>query len=407
MFMRKSVFVVLVSLFLSLQSHGAAESTSGIRWVGTWSTSVMPAEGGFRVHAFSGVTLREIAHISIGGKQIRIRFTNEFGRDPLTITDAHVAISESGSSVRSGTDHAITFGGSATVEIPPGSAIMSDPVNFEVSPQSDVAVSFFLPPQVMRAETFHDFANQDNFAANGDVAAMASLPQSNALPSWYFLDGIEVPASDRGCAIVALGDSITDGAHSTRNANRRWPDVLAGRLLQDHSLGQVSVLNEGIGGNRVVNDGYGPSALARLNRDLLAQDGVRYLIVLEGINDIGRLARLQGPEDEITAGQLELGLSQIADIAHQHGIKAIGATLTPYLGASYYSDKGEQIRKAVNDWIRNSGTFDNVIDFDRITSDPGNPGQFNPAYESGDHLHPSDAGYKAMGDGIDLKLFAK
>jgi len=232
------------------------------------------------------------------------------------------------------------------------------------------------------------------------------LPQPMTLTSWYFLDGIEVPAAEGDRAIVALGDSITDGAHSTLNANRRWPDVLAARLLEKSSLGKVSVLNEGIGGNRVVNNGYGPSAVTRLDRDVLGQDGVRYVIVLEGINDIGRLQRLQTPDDEITAQQLKIGLSRIADAAHQHGIKAIGATLTPFGGAGYYSDKGEQIRKELNDWIRKSGIFDGVIDFDKITADPLNPNQFNPLYDCGDHLHPNDAGYKAMGEGIDLSLFA-
>ena len=406
MFTRLSVFVVFCVLTQAAHLQYAEEPSARPLWLGTWSTSAMGADGGFRVHVFSGTTLREIAHISAGGKKVRVRFTNEFGSDPLTIADAHVAASDGGASIKTGTDHSLTFDGSSTVKIPPGSVLFSDPVSFEASPQSDVAISLYLPPQIMRSETFHDFADQDNFAVNGDVAGAVSLTQPTTLSSWYFVDGIEVPASEGSRAIVALGDSITDGAHSTRNANRRWPDVLASRLLADRSLEQVSALNEGIGGNRVVNDGYGPSALARLDRDVLAQDGVRYVIVLEGINDIGRLARLQAPDDEISAQQLEMGLARIADAAHQHGIKAIGATLTPYGGASYYSDKGEQVRKEFNDWIRKSGTFDGVIDFDKITADPQNPNQFNPLYDSGDHLHPSDDGYKAMGEGIDLRLFA-
>jgi lysophospholipase L1-like esterase len=183
--------------------------------------------------------------------------------------------------------------------------------------------------------------------------------------------------------------------------------VLAARLKQEHGLEHVSVLNEGIGGNRVLNEVAGPSALSRLDRDVLAQDGVKYLIILESINDIGHLAHPAAPEDDITTAQLEFGLKQIADAAHQHGIKVYGATLTPYGGANYYSDKGEQIREDVNNWIRTSGTFDGVIDFDQITRDPANPTHFNPADDSGDHLHPGDDGYKAMGSGIDLKLFEK
>jgi lysophospholipase L1-like esterase len=351
------------------------------------------------------VTLRKIAHVSNGGQQVRVRFTNEFGLDGLTIGDAHVALSAGGSTIKDGTDHAFTFGGASIVRIPPGAAMYSDPVALAVPPLSDVAVSFYLPSQVMRGETFHSFADQDNFVVDGDVAGATALPSPTSLRSWYFFDGIDVNAVGGARAVVTLGDSITDGAASTANTNRRWPDVLAARLKQEPGLENVSALNEGIGGNRVLNDVAGPSALARLDRDVLAQDGVRYVIVLESINDIGRLARLTAPEDDVTAQLLEQGLKQIADAAHQHGIKAFGATLTPYGGAGYRSDKGEQVREEVNNWIRTSGTFDGVIDFDQITRDPQGPDRFNPLYDSGDHLHPSDAGYKAMGEGIDLKLF--
>lgn len=375
--------------------------------MGTWATAPMLAEGGYHVYPFSGTTLREIAHVSTGGAQIRIRFTNEFGLDQLLIKDAHVALSAGGAEIKEGTDHALTFGGAPSVSIPPGAVMYSDPVALEVSPLTNVAVSFYLPSQVMRAETYHPFADQDNFMAGGDEAGAASLMQPITLESWYFFDGIDVQGVEGSRAVVAFGDSITDGAHSTRNGNDRWPDVLAARLQQDHSLEAIGVLNEGIGGNRVLNDGTGPSALARLDRDVLSQNGVRYVIVLESINDLGRFKRPTAPEDEVTAEQLEQGLKQIADEAHEHGIKAIGATLTPYGGAGYYSDKGEQAREAINDWIRTSGTFDAVVDFDKITRDAQNPNQFNPLYDSGDHLHPNDAGYKAMGDGIDLALFGR
>jgi lysophospholipase L1-like esterase len=365
----------------------------------------MAATAGFSVHPFASTTLREIAHLSSGGQQIRIRFTNEFGLDPLTISDAHVAVSAGSGTITAGTDHAITFGGSSTGRIPAGAAIYSDPVAMTVQPLSDVAVSFYIPLQVMRSETYHASAFQDNYIVNGDVAGSESLSQATPVTSWYFFDGIDVDAAQGSRAIVTLGDSITDGAHSTPNTNRRWPDVLAARLKQEHGLEQVSVLNEGIGGNRVLNEVAGPNALARLDRDVLAQDGARYVIVLESINDIGRFGKPQAPEDQVTAEQLEQGLKQIADAAHEHGIKAFGATLTPYQGANYFSAAGETAREAINNWIRDSGVFDGVIDFDQITRDPANPTQFNPMYDSGDHLHPSDAGYKAMGDGIDLKLF--
>jgi len=367
----------------------------------------MLADGGFNVRPFSGTTLREIVHISAGGAQIRVRFTNAFGTDPLTISDAHVALSSGNAAIQPGVDHAITFGGATPVNIPPGAELFSDPIALAVQPLSDLVVSFYLPSQVMRAETYHSFAAQDNFIANGDVSAAPDLPDATKIFSWYFLDGIDVQAVDDSRAIVTLGDSITDGALSTHNANHRWPDVLAARLNQDPNLKNVSVLNVGIGGNRVLNEVTGPSALSRLDRDVLSQSGVRYVIVLEGINDIGRLAHLQTPWDDITAAQLEMALKQIADAAHEHGIKAIGATLTPIGGSGHYSDKGEQIREAVNDWIRNSGAFDGVADFDKATQDPANPTHFNPADDSGDHLHPKDEGYAAMTAAIDLSLFAK
>ncbi|UWZ82420.1 SGNH/GDSL hydrolase family protein [Occallatibacter riparius] len=374
-------------------------------WVGTWATSPMGVTEGWSMKVFSGTTVREIVHISAGGAQVRVRFTNEFSPDPLTLRDAHVAVSAGGGAVKDGTDHPVTFGGATSVRIAPGAAIYSDPVAMEAAPLSDLAISFYVPAQTMRAETFHGFADQDGWIAQGNVSGAATLPSPTKLTSWYFISGVDVPATEGSKAIVMLGDSITDGALSTANANRRWPDVLAGRLNQERGMEHVSVLNEGIGGNRVLNEGFGPSAISRFDRDVLAQNGAKYLVVLEGINDIGRLQRLSGPEDEITAETMEFGLKQIVDAAHLHGLKVYGATLTPYGGAGYSTDKGEQIREAVNQWIRTSGTFDGVIDFDQITRDPQNPNRFNPLYDSGDHLHPNDAGYKAMGEGIDLKLF--
>lgn len=397
--------VLLLSAVLLVAGPAEARGESHPQWVGTWATSPMLAENTFRICDFSGMTLREIVHVSAGGDQVRIRFTNEFGKDPLVLQDVHVAVSAGGDAIQAGTDHALTFGGDKSVRVTAGAIAYSDPVTMTLAPMTNLAVSFYIPSQVMRQETFHDFADQENYRVSGDVAGAASLTDAKKMESWYFLDGVDVAWTKGARAIVTLGDSITDGAHSTVNGNARWPDVLAARLQQAHGMEHVGVLNEGIGGNRVLNDGYGPSALARLDRDVLAQSGAQSVIVLESINDIGRFHRMLGPEDEVTAEQLEQGLKQIADTAHEHGMKAYGATLTPYGGAGYWSEKGEQVREAVNDWIRTSGTFDGVIDFDKITRDPANPTRFNPAYDSGDHLHPGDAGYKAMGEGIDLKLF--
>lgn len=385
----------------------AAQSAARTAWVGTWAASPMVAQGN-AMKPFTLTTLRQIVHISNGGDQVRIRFSNAFGTDSLAIADVHVAVSAGGSSIKEGTDHAVTFGGAATIRLAPGAEIYSDAVPLAVAPLSDLAISIFFPNQVMRAETYHQLGLQTNYLVNGDQSGAATLSDATKLNSWYFLDGVDVPAVEGSRAIVTVGDSITDGALSTPDSNQRWPDLLAVRLKQEHGLENVAVLNQGISGNRVLNEGAGPSAVARIDRDVLAQDGVKYVIVLDSINDIGRLAsKFLAPEDDITAANLEFGLQQIADAAHLHGIKAYGATLTPYGGAGYSSDRGEQTREAVNDWIRNSGVFDGVVDFDKITQDPANPTHFNPAYDSGDHLHPNDAGYKAMADGIDLKLFAK
>ena len=408
MFKHCSLVFAIAALVSAPLAPSRAQSVPQPQWVGTWATAPMLADGPMAMRMLSGVTLREIAHISIGGAQVRIRFTNEFGLDPLAIADAHIALSAGGGQIQPASGHAITFGGANTVNVPPGAAIFSDPVAFEVAPLSDVAVTFYLPPQVMRAETYHGFAIQNNYIAMGDVAAAQELPSPATTFSWYFLDGIDVAAAPGSRAIVAFGDSITEGALSTPNANHRWPDILAARLQADPNLKNVSVLNAGIGGNRVLNENTGPSAVSRIDRDILGQSGVRYVIVLESINDIGRLGgRFLAPQDNITAEQLEWGLQQIVGAAHEHGIEVIGATLTPYGATSGYSEKGEQVREAVNNWIRSSGAFDAFVDFDNITRDPANPTRFSAAADSGDHLHPGDAGYKAMGDAIDLSLFAK
>lgn len=401
----KMVCLTAVALVLSASGLLDAQVTSNVRWVGTWAASPMAVNDGASRHPFCGVTLREIAHVSIGGAQIRVRFTNEFGDDPLTIGDAHVALSAGESSIKDGTDHVLTFGGAATVRIPAGAVMYSDPVSLDVPALSDVAVSFYVPSQNMRSETYHDLAEQTNYVTDGDVAGSAQLSQAKKLDHWYFLDGIDVAAVRGSYAVVTLGDSITDGWQSTPNGNNRWPDVLAARLRANAGTEHVGVLNEGISGNRVLNFEAGPSAMARFDRDVLAQDGVRWMVVLESINDIGRWHDLRNPDDAVTAEQLEQGLRQLVERAHEHGIKVIGAPLTPYGGAGYYSEKGEQIREAVNNWIRTSGTFDAVVDFDKVTRDPQNPTRFNPEDDSGDHLHPGPAGYKAMGSAIDLKLF--
>jgi lysophospholipase L1-like esterase len=379
----------------------------GSNWVGTWAASPLSEAVNPGQPAPGNSTYRNIVHISLGGNAVRVQLTNEFGTAPLTVGAAHIAASVGGGSIQPDSDHALTFNGRPTVEIPAGAFVVSDPVNLQTAPLSDLAVSVYLPEQHINTTTCHPFGDSTNYILKGDATAAATADNSSPIYSWCFVKGIDVSttAADKAAAIVTFGDSITDGAASIRDANHRWPDVLAARLQADKLTAHLSILNQGIGGNRVLHDGAGPSALARFDRDVIAQSGVKYLIILEGINDIGRLKAPHELGDNITADDLIFGLSQLVTRAHQHGIKVFGATLTPYMGAGYSSPAGEQVRQAYNQWIRTSGVFDGVIDFDKITQDPAHPDTLLPDYDSGDHLHPKDAGYKAMGDAIDLSLF--
>jgi lysophospholipase L1-like esterase len=285
--------------------------------------------------------------------------------------------------------------------------MVSDAAALKVAALSDVAVSLFVPDQVVTIPTYHASALSTQYMVAGNAVGVASLTDAKTNASWYFLKGIDVQADSSAGAVVAFGDSITDGARSTKDKNARWPDVLAARLQADKKTAKLGVINEGIGGNRILNDVTGPSALARFDRDVLAQDGVKYLVILEAINDIGHMAVVHEPHDVVTADQLIAGYTQMIERAHVHGIRVIGATLTPYIGAKYQNADGEVMRETLNQWIRTTKMLDGVVDFDKATADPAKAGVFLPADDGGDHLHPSDAGYKAMGESIDLKLFTK
>jgi lysophospholipase L1-like esterase len=388
----------------------ATAATPPDHWVGTWAASPMAAKNPtakFGAEGETGTTLREIVHISLGGGSIRVVLTNEFGLDPLTIGAAQVALSPGGSGITAGTGAPLTFGGKASIVIPPGALMVSDPVTLKVAPLSNLAVSIFLPDQPINQLTLHSFADQTNYLTAGNSVTAASLEAPQEFFSWDFLKGIDVLSDKNAASIVTFGDSITDGALSTRNANARWPDVLARRLQADKKTNKLGVLNEGIGGNRILHDTTGPSALARFDRDVIAQPGVKYVVIMESINDIGHATDPNKPYDVVTAQDLIVGIGQLATRAHSHGIKVIGATLTPFVGAKYQSTEGEAMRQAINQWIRTTNQLDGVIDFDKLTTDPTHPGMFLPLDDSGDHLHPGDAGYKAMGESIDLKLFTK
>jgi lysophospholipase L1-like esterase len=344
-----------------------------------------------------------------------VRLTNTFGTRPLTVGAAHIAIEGAGADIVPGSDRQLTFGGRRAVTIAKGAEVYSDPVALAVGAEQHLAVSLYVPG-ASGPTTWHALAVQTNYVSTpgnhtGDPTGSAF---TTTVMSWFWLDGVDVVAGGLDRAVVTLGDSITDGFASTVNADDRWPNFLARRLLALPADHHVSVLDEGISGNRVLHNApcCGVSALARLNRDVLAQDGVRWVILLEGINDIG-FSGLTGPETaphtNVSAAQIIAGYKQIIIQVHSKRLKIYGATLTPFKGTTfpgYYTPAGERKREAVNHWIRTSGAFDAVIDFDKAIRDPADPLRMLPNYDSGDHLHPNDAGYAAMADAINLALFS-
>jgi lysophospholipase L1-like esterase len=390
-------FVFIVAALVFAGEHQSSRRAD--RWVGTWSAS---PQTGFFATDFNNQSLRMVVHTSVGGDRLRVRLSNAFGSQPLAITATHVGIRTSGAAIVVGSDRAVTFSGSSAVTIPPGALAVSDAVILPVPALSDLAVSIFLSANAGPATT-HNLRGISYVAAGDATASESPGPYTEVLPVWFFLTGVEVSASKQiDEAIVALGDSITDGDGSTPDSNSRWPDVLARRLISHHF--RISMLNEGIAGNCILHDFIGPNALARFDRDVLGQTEVRFVIVLEGINDIGTSSTL----GDLTADEIIAGLQQLVRRAHARDLKIFGATLTPFEGTTipgYFSLQGEMKRETINEFIRTSGTFDDVIDFDKVVRDPSHPTQLLPAYDSGDHLHPNDAGYKAMGGSVDLSLF--
>jgi lysophospholipase L1-like esterase len=380
----------------------AASPAAAERWLPTWSpsqsaTPARPSAGTVdRVPTYVNTTIRQIVHTSIGGDRVRIRISNEYGDRPLTIGAARIAVRSSGSTIDSTTDRAITFGGKPTIVMRAGAVITSDPLVYAVPQLGDLAISFFLPDSA-RTSTRHALAVQTTYVSrNGNQVSSRTFAADTTMRSWLFLTAVEVTNPRVVGTVVAVGNSITDGFGATPDSNRRWPDVLARRLLSS-SEPRRAVVNAGISGNRVLSPGAGPSLLSRFDRDVLMQPGVTHVILLEGINDISGSAT-----DGTTADDLIFAHRQLVDRAHERGIVIIGATLTPFARAP---DDREAKRQALNEWIRHGGAYDAVIDFDAVTRDPANPRRLLPLYDSGDQLHPSDAGYQAMAGAIDLALF--
>jgi lysophospholipase L1-like esterase len=382
-------------------------------WIASWAAAQQIPEPGNALapEDLRDATVRQIFHLSTGGAAIRVHLSNAFGIEALHFTAVHVArpLSPAGAEIDAKTDRVLTFAGKPDVTIPPGADLVSDPLDFAVAPSSDLAVTFHLDA-APAGETGHPGSRATSYYVHGDATGAAALADAKHVDHWFQVAEIDVEAGPSAGVVVALGDSITDGHGATTNGNDRWTDVLARRLHERAETPNVGVANEGIGGNHLLTDGLGPNALARFDRDVLAPAGVRWVIVFEGVNDLGGLARLgevPAAEHAALVERVLAAYSQIIVRAHAHGLRVYGATITPYIGSDYYhpGPLSEADRQAVNAWIRAAGHFDAVIDFDAVVRDPQNPGHLLPAFDCGDHLHPSPAGYKAMGNAVPLELF--
>jgi lysophospholipase L1-like esterase len=418
-FGKRALRGLAVSIALSIAASSAAAWSAPpttapppAAWTGSWASAQMVpnAKDALPSADLTGATLRQTLRLSIGGDQIRVRLSNVFGTEPLRLMSVHVARAVAAGSARidPATDRALAFSGASEVTIPAGAEYLSDPIAFPATPLTSLAVSLRFAGAPAQ-QTSHPGSRTTSWIAAGDQVAAADLPGAKAVDHWYHLSGVDVlrPAGE---SVVTFGDSITDGYGVTTNGDNRWPDGLAARLQADPRTRGVGVLNLGIGGNRLLLDGTGPNAMARFERDVLAQSRVKSVIVLEGVNDLGTLTRDQPVSAEAHAdlvARIIAAYEQMIQRARQRGVRIYGATIMPYGGSAYYHPDAANARdrQAINAWIRTPGHFDAVIDFDAVMRDPAQPDRLLPAYDSGDHLHPSIAGYKVMADAVPLDLF--
>ena len=397
---------------------GPARAAGGEPWITTWAATPAPrwAEelpAPFNVPEVLGdQTVRQIARISVGGNQLRVVLSNEFGTRPVTIGAASVALSAGGSAVDPASVKALTFGGQASAVIPPGAPLVSDPVDLAVKPLSSVAVSFYLPKRTGITSVHWDGAQTGYISGAGDKTMAPDFKADSTSKSRLLLSRIMTTAKPDSSAIVFFGDSITDGACSTADTNNRWPDHIAERL-QAEGHPDVAVVNEAYSGDRVLTNGMGTNALSRFDISVLSHPRVATVVMMMGINDIGwpGAGAITPSDPEPTAQDVIAGYKQIIERAHAHGIRFVAVTLTPFVNtfsgtplAGYYTPEKEKLREDVNAWIRSNAMADGVIDFDKVVEDPANPKHINPAYDCGDHLHPNDTGYQAMAKAVDLTV---
>jgi lysophospholipase L1-like esterase len=399
---------------LILLAAALAWSPAQAKWVASWGSAQLKAEGDTALPdaALTDATLRQIVRLSLGARSLRVRISNAFGTEPLVIGAAHVARSDGSITARlAGPGAPLLFDGKPAVTIPAGAEYLSDPVALDVPALSSLAISLHLP-RAPKGLTSHPGARSASYYLAGDHTADSDLPGATTMERWYLITGVEIDAPAKAGTVVAFGDSITDGRGSTTNGNDRWPDLLANRLQQSARSRHLGVVNMGIGGNRMLLDGLGPNALARFERDVLARPGVRTVILLEGVNDLGTLTREKpatAEEHRALVERMITGYRQFIAKAHGHNIRVVGATIMPFGDFDYYhpTAENEADRQAVNRWIRTSGAFDGVVDLDAATRDPARPDRLLAAYDGGDHIHPSPAGYRAMAAAIDLKVLGR
>jgi lysophospholipase L1-like esterase len=403
---------------LSVFGSGARQPAG--HWVDTWVSMPQLTEPGNMPPApftqpnlvLADSTVRQTIHVSVGGRVLRLRFSNAFGGAALPITRVSVALPAGGqagvSAIQPGSSRPVTFFGRPSVVVPMGAQVVSDPLDFRLVPQANITVTTYLAAgQASTNITSHPGSRTTTYLLAGDQVEAADLPAATPIAHWYFLSGAEVLASPATAAVVMLGDSLTDGRGSTTNGNNRWPDQLLAWLQTHPGTAGIAVVNEAAGGNRVLNDGLGPNALARLDRDVLAQSGVRWLFVFEGVNDIGTAPATEAAQAQVAA-DLIAAYDQIIVRTQAQGIRVYGATITPFGGNNPYDDPAglrEATRQAVNRWIRTSHRFDAVVDFDQAVRDPANPRQMLTVADDGDHLHLTPTGYRMLADAVPARLF--
>ncbi len=407
-FLKTLLSCLLLLLIVSCRSGKEEQNdASEKKWVGTWSTAPqlvearnMPPEPGL-----TGNTLRQILAVSIGGEKLRMKFSNEFSDKPLEIRKVQLAVAKDSSAIDPATDKTLKFSGKESINIPAGEAIYSDPIEFDLEPRMELAVTtaFGKTPASL---TGHPGSRTTSYIAEGqNVRSNADFSNSVKTDHWYTINTIEVKREEPAAAIAIIGNSITDGRGSGTNKQNRWPDILSQELLKNPETDHIGVLNMGIGGNAVLRGGLGPTALERFDRDILQQKGVKWLIIMEGVNDLGYTPNKEAAFE--VADGLISAYKQMIDKAHKEGIKVFGGTITPIDQSFYYKDYREAARQKLNEWIRNSGEFDAVIDFDKAIRDPENPSVIKSGLHTGDYLHPNEKGYEVMGKAVDLSLFKK